>query len=353
MFFSVLITAFNSEAFIESCMDSVLCQLGDDCEIIIVDDSSFDKTPKILEKYLNIAGLKLLTNKKNSGQACSLNIAFATSLGRYLLFLDSDDLFRMDKLHYLREYLTSFISNGLIQHDLTEIDESGRSLDSQFGVNTSATGCRLLGGDALAEILDLDNPYSWYFAPTSGMCLRRDFAEKIFPLPAEFKICADVPIAYGAAVLGEVGLIEEPLGCYRLHSKSGYASQLKSSRPGWAAEQFLNSLERYSLLIDMKKAGKFEALANRDLPKLQQYERYWDFYYCVVHPCVRSAVVKLVSLRITEFRAGKVDFWYLVTKLFDDLVFMLNPKKRKEYRAAFYSRFHRLSWTSRMLLGAH
>ena len=354
MKFSVIITSHNYKVYLSECLASVESNVFSDLEVIVFDDASDDGSFQFLmNRYSNSPLIKIMASHFSLGQGRALNEAFLVSRGAYLLFLDADDLFMAEKIKKITRFIQNNPAHGLVQHDLIEIDESGASLGTRFGVNSSATGCKLYGGDVLGRILDQDTPYSWFFAPTSGLCLRRDFAEKIFPLPAEFKICADVPIAYGAAVLGEVGLIEEPLGCYRLHSKSGYASQLKSSQPGWAAEQFLNSLERYSLLIDMKKAGKFEALANRDLPNLQQYERYWEFYYRVVHPCVRSAVVKLVSLRITDSRAGKVDFWYLVSRSFDDLVFMLNPKKRKEYRTAFYSRFHRLSWTSRLLLGAH
>ena len=354
MKFSILITSCNYLSYLGEALDSVIQGAYKDFELIIFDDASNDDSYSyLMANYGNKPNIKIKASSVRRGQANALNDAFIDSSGDYVVLLDADDSFLPQKLTSISEFVRGRPDVGFIQHDLLEIDQRGSPLGTRFGVNSSATGCKLYGGDVLGRILDQDTPYSWFFAPTSGMCLRRDFAEKIFPLPAEFKICADVPIAYGAAVLGEVGLIEEPLGCYRLHSKSGYASQLKSSRPGWAGEQFLNSLERYSLLLDMKKAGEFEALANRDLPNLQQYEHYWEFYYRVVHPCVRSAVVKLVSLRITEFRASKVDFWYLVTKLFDDLVFMLNPKKRKEYRTAFYSRFHRLSWISRMLLGAH
>jgi glycosyltransferase involved in cell wall biosynthesis len=352
--FSILITSCNYGKFIRSAINSVLQSKKNDVELIIFDDCSSDNSWDIINQLCsNIPNCNLLRGKFQDGQANALNEAFFSSKGDYLLFMDADDLFMEEKLYYLRCFIDAGNNFGIIQHDLIEIDEGGASLGTRFGVNSSATGCKLYGGSVLGRILDQDTPYSWFFAPTSGLCLRRDFAEKIFPLPSEFRICADVPIAYGAAVLGEVGLIEEPLGCYRLHSKSGYASQLKSSPPGWAAEQFLNSLERYSLLLDMQKTGKFEALANRDLPNLQKYERYWEFFYRVVHPCVRFAAYKLVSLRFAEFRAGKVDFWYLVSKLFDDLVFMLNFKERREYRKAFYSRFHRLSWTSRMLLGSH
>lgn len=354
MIFSVIITSCNYLAYVDEAVCSVLTAGGGDIEIIVYDDASEDGSySHLVTVYAGNKNVQVISSMVRRGQAKSLNEAFNYVSGDYILFLDADDTFSPCKLKAIKDFVSIRPDIGFIQHDLLEIDESGISCGTRFGAGSLATGCKLYSGDILTRILDPDSPYSWFFAPTSGLCLRRDFAEKIFPLPCEFRICADVPIAYGAALLGEVGLIEEPLGCYRLHSKSGYASQLKSSAPGWASEQFINILERYSLLLDMKKTGRFHALVNRNLPKLQHYERYWEFYYRVVHPSMGFSAIKLLSLRFSKFREGGVDFWYLVSKHFDDLVFILSARERRQYQKAFYSRFHRLSWTARMLLGAH
>jgi glycosyltransferase involved in cell wall biosynthesis len=352
MLFSILITSFNSENFVEDCVHSVLGQIGRDCEILVVDDFSVDSTTNILKSFLEYESIKVFFNEKNYGQAHSLNRAFAASVGKYILPLDSDDLFHPDKLSHLRKYIEKE-SAGFIQHDLIEIDQDGVNLGTRFGVNTSATGCKLYSGDVLSQILSEDNPYSWYFAPTSGLCLRRDYAEKIFPLPTEFRICADVPIAYYSAAMGNVGLIGEPLGFYRLHSSSGYASQVFANKNAWKAEQFINTLERYSLLLDAKNQGLFPSLKDRALPDLKAYERFWEFYYRFVYPCRRSAALELFRRRMHAYRIGEVDFWYVMSKFLDDLAALLRSSQVDNAREAFYARFHRLSYTSRLLLSEH
>lgn len=352
MLFSTLITAFNSENFIEKCVSSVLYQVDLDCEIVIVDDCSLDQTPEIIDKFTQYKCVRVLSNQENSGQAYSLNRAFSASTGKYVLFLDSDDLFHPDKLSFLRNYINRN-SAGFIQHDLIEIDQDGVNLGTQFGVNTCATGCQLYSGDVLSRILNTDNPYSWYFAPTSGLCIRRDYAEKIFPLPTEFRICADVPIAYYSAAIGDVGLIVEPLGYYRLHSGSGYASQVFANKIAWEAEQFINTLERYSLLLDAKNQELFPRLKNRALPDLKAYERFWEFYYRFVYPCRRSAALELFWRRAHAYRIGEVDLWYVMSKFLDDLAVLSRSSQVDNAREAFYARYHRLSSTSRMLLSEH
>lgn len=352
MLFSILITSFNSEEFIEDCVRSVHCQIDKDCEIIVVDDYSVDATVNILKDLLGYDGITVLFNQKNFGQAYSLNRAFAASCGRFILFLDSDDLFHSDKISHLRDYIKQH-SVGFIQHDLIEIDQYGVNLGTQFGVNTSATGCKLYSGDLLSKILNEDNPYSWYFAPTSGLCIRRDYAEMIFPLPAEFRICADVPLAYYSAAIGDVALIDEPLGYYRLHSGSGYASQVFANKAAWEAEQFINTLERYSLLLDAKNQELFPSLKNRFLPDLKTHERFWEFYYRFVYPCRPSALTELFRRRFYAYRVGEVDLWYVVSKLIDDIVVLSSSTQVTNARQAFYARFHRLSSTSRFLLSEH
>lgn len=352
MLFSILITAFNSEKFIKNCLHSVLSQMGEDCEIVVVDDCSVDATADILKGFLANKCIRTFFNEKNYGQAFSLNRGFASSSGQFILFLDSDDLFHSGKISYLRNYIKRNPA-GLIQHDLIEIDQDGVHLGSRFGVNTSATGCKLYSGDVLSQILNDDNPYSWYFAPTSGLCIRRDYAEKIFPLPKEFRICADVPIAYYSAAIGDVGLIDEPLGYYRLHSGSGYASQVFADKIAWEAEQFINTLERYSLLLDAKNQELFPRLKDRSLPDLKTHERFWEFYYRFVYPCRPSALTELFRRRLYAYRIGEVDFWHVMSKFLDDLAVLSRSSRVDKARQAFYARFHRLSSTSRFLLSEH
>lgn len=96
---SVTMAAFNVEAYIEECLDSVLNQSFRDFEFIIVDDASTDRTRKILEIYkARDPRIRLILKDRNEGLAVARNDAIAAAQGKYVAFLDADDLFHPDML---------------------------------------------------------------------------------------------------------------------------------------------------------------------------------------------------------------------------------------------------------------
>ena len=86
--FSIIIPTYNSEKYIEKCLENVLSHTHKNIEIIVIDDCSTDNTVKVLEKYENI---KLYKTKENSRQGAATNIGLEHCSGDYILFIDSDD----------------------------------------------------------------------------------------------------------------------------------------------------------------------------------------------------------------------------------------------------------------------
>lgn len=93
---SVLIPAYNAEAWIEETIHSVLAQTWPYLEIIIVDDGSGDNTLQKAKKFEN-KGVKVLS-QKNKGASAARNIAFSASSGDFIQYLDADDLLAPDKI---------------------------------------------------------------------------------------------------------------------------------------------------------------------------------------------------------------------------------------------------------------
>jgi glycosyltransferase involved in cell wall biosynthesis len=92
---STIIPAFNAEHTIAEAIDSALMQEIDSHEIVVVNDGSTDSTPEILEGY----GNKIrFVNQRNGGLSAARNAGVAQSSGRYLAFLDSDDVWLPGKL---------------------------------------------------------------------------------------------------------------------------------------------------------------------------------------------------------------------------------------------------------------
>ncbi|MGG0716046.1 glycosyltransferase [Robertmurraya massiliosenegalensis] len=88
---SIIIPVFNSEKFINRCMESVLNQTMEDIEIIVVNDGSTDRSFEILTKLEEEFDHIILLNQENSGQAIARNRAIQQATGDYLVFVDSDD----------------------------------------------------------------------------------------------------------------------------------------------------------------------------------------------------------------------------------------------------------------------
>lgn len=96
---SIVMPAYNAAQYIEQSIESVLKQSYTNWELIIVDDCSVDDTYKIVGKLcLNEERIKLFKMNENSGVAMARNFAISMSRGKYIAFLDSDDLWLPDKL---------------------------------------------------------------------------------------------------------------------------------------------------------------------------------------------------------------------------------------------------------------
>lgn len=101
---SIITACYNSEKFISETIDSVLNQTYPNWEWIIVDDCSTDSSIKIIENYKDDR-IKLLKLKKNMGTAIARNYGINQAKGRYISFIDSDDLWLPTALEERIKYL--------------------------------------------------------------------------------------------------------------------------------------------------------------------------------------------------------------------------------------------------------
>lgn len=103
--FSIIIPVYNTEKYIEKCLNSVTNQFENDCEVIIVDDGSSDQSIDIVNnlitknKYDNIA----VVHQQNSGLSAARNTGLINATGEYIIWLDSDDMLTNDALESLRK----------------------------------------------------------------------------------------------------------------------------------------------------------------------------------------------------------------------------------------------------------
>lgn len=89
---SVIIPVFNVEKYLEECLDSILSQSLSEIEIICVNDGSIDCSLRILRKYEAQYKQLKIVDQLNQGQSVARNRALELATGKYVYFMDSDDL---------------------------------------------------------------------------------------------------------------------------------------------------------------------------------------------------------------------------------------------------------------------
>lgn len=122
---SIIMPSYDTAKYIDKAIDSVLKQTYTNWELIIVDDCSPDNTDDIVKPYLSDERIKYFKNEKNSGAAMSRNRALREAKGKWIAFLDSDDLWMPDKL----EKQIRFMERNGYQFSYTnysEIDVNGK-----------------------------------------------------------------------------------------------------------------------------------------------------------------------------------------------------------------------------------
>ncbi|MBA3340342.1 MAG: glycosyltransferase family 2 protein [Gemmatimonadaceae bacterium] len=111
---SVLMTAYNREAYIAQSIDSVLRSTLDDLELVVVDNCSSDRTVAIARDYrLRDARVRVFQNESNIGDFPNRNRAAGHALGAYLKYVDSDDLIYPHGLEVMVRCMEAFPEAGL------------------------------------------------------------------------------------------------------------------------------------------------------------------------------------------------------------------------------------------------
>jgi glycosyltransferase involved in cell wall biosynthesis len=220
---SVVINNFNYGRFIRAAIQSVLSQTYPHVELIVVDDGSTDNSREVITRY----GNRLTTLfKQNEGQPSAFNAGFLASSGDIVIFLDADDLLLPSAAEMCVEVATASMSK--IHWPMLEIDEAG----VRSGVLVPAEP--LPSGDLLPLTM-CRGPWSYVSPPTSGNAWHRSFLEKVLPVPRWSdvdQLGGDAYLIDLAPLFGQIGRIDEPQSCYRVHesNNSGPSSTAKAAR---------------------------------------------------------------------------------------------------------------------------
>lgn len=102
---SIIMPSYNTASYIKQTIESIIKQTYRNWELIIVDDCSTDDTDIVVKPFLTDTRICYLKNERNSGAAVSRNYALREAKGKWIAFLDSDDLWHPRKLELQIQFM--------------------------------------------------------------------------------------------------------------------------------------------------------------------------------------------------------------------------------------------------------
>ncbi|MBO5396700.1 MAG: glycosyltransferase [Clostridia bacterium] len=170
---SVIIPVYNVEKYLEECVNSVLAQTYKNIEIILVDDGSTDSSGKLCDSFAeNHSNIKVF-HKENGGQSTARNMGLEKAQGKYIYFLDSDDIIVPDALEKLCAVAEADCADVVFFDALSFIDEKPDAEMKQTYLRTHKYPVQ--SGIKTFELMQNRNEYH---CVVWGMLLRKELLKK-------------------------------------------------------------------------------------------------------------------------------------------------------------------------------
>ena len=227
---SVVMPAYNCAASIGASIESVLCQ-DVPLELIVVNDRSPDDLDAAMEKYLTDERVVYVTNEQNMGAAQSRNRAMAMARGKYIAFLDSDDIWLPGKL---KKQLDILEQTGCV------LCCTGRALMTPEGVDDG----RII---PVAEVITYRDLLRHNSIACSSVLIRTEAARE-FPMGHEDSHEDYIMWLQVLRKYGDARGINEPLLRYRLSNTGKSGSKLHSAKMTFKVYRYMGFSLPKSLL---------------------------------------------------------------------------------------------------------
>lgn len=213
---SIITPVYNAESFIADTIDSVINQTYKNFEMILVDDCSTDNSKLVIDKYSSDSRIKYVKLSENSGAAVARNKGIELATGRYISFIDSDDVWHKDKV---KKQICFMSDNnyGFTYTNFEFMDEKGELKKSSPKLPKKLNYAGLLKNTAIA---------------CSTVCIDRELVGD-FRMPLVRKgqdtatwlqILRNYPAAY---------LLDEPLNRYRIRTGSLSDNKIQALKRTW------------------------------------------------------------------------------------------------------------------------
>jgi glycosyltransferase involved in cell wall biosynthesis len=234
---AVIVTCWNYEDYVVRAIASVMQQGRDDCELVVIDDGSTDRSWEAITAT-GATAYRL----ENGGQRLACLHGLKRTTAPFLLFLDADDELLPGSLEKILSRLDQHVAK--LQFPLIRIDAEGREIsgpvpplsdfrDTHLTENVLRTG-------------------AYMSPPTSGNVFRRDVCELIEQ--AGYERAVDGVILFAAPFWGDIVSLSQPLGLYRVHDRndSGFSDELNPRPLKQELSRFADRLEHLRGLLAAK-----------------------------------------------------------------------------------------------------
>lgn len=230
---SIIVPVYKAEAYLPSCIHSILNQTFQDFEILLVDDGSPDRSGAICEEYAARDSRITVIHQENQGQAAARNHAMKLAKGEWICFVDSDDLIHPQMVEFLYNAATQS-GAGISMCQMLE----SQSLPEGFCQHTEP-GYETLTMDeeTLVRMLDAGEYPSWV---ACAKLIRREYIEK-YPFRIGRVYEDNEAVCRWVCWAGKLARMEHKLYFYRTNPESTTQKAFSVKRLDylWALESIL------------------------------------------------------------------------------------------------------------------
>lgn len=222
---SFIVPVYNVEAYLKECLDSIVGQMSDECEIILIDDGSPDSSGSICEEYASRYKNITVIHQENKGLSGARNSGLKKAKGEFLVFVDSDDR----------------ISNHSVERMLAAIGETNCDMyflqvtrfypDGKQSLLDLPLDENRVNGKSKSEVIDYLASQNKYPGASWSKIYKRSFLEKnhIF-FPADRRLSEDLGFTRQCLLAAEsFGTLNFPYYEYR-QSRIGSITTAQSFR---------------------------------------------------------------------------------------------------------------------------
>ncbi len=206
---SIIMNCHNGGKYLSPALDSVYQQTLKDYEIIFWDNKSSDNSGEIALSYGE--PLRYFQGKEFLPLGAARNAAIEKAKGKYIAFLDCDDIWLPEKLEKQAKLLESNKRLGLVYSDSYVIDSDG-----DLRENTCFYGKKPARGNAFNEL------FQFNFIPMLTVIIRREVLNKVGAFNPKYEIAEEYDLWLRIAECYPIDFIEQPLAKFRVHGESSY-----------------------------------------------------------------------------------------------------------------------------------